>query len=553
MNRWLSRAFWVEIWAGLLLAAVSTGAATLRIEDEAWWHDLSESIDINVAPDAQLSSVSFELVYNTTEFSVREVELSGLFSGWALAFDASTPGRVTLSASGAPVAPGDHPFCWIKGRNTAAPGAQVTLSVEKIRFNGSAAVDFVSGTIVVEPEVKVSGNVWWLFDDTPVAAAKIVTAHNYSTATTDQNGDFTFILYDLVSFRPVALIPPDESVVSEHDAAILLRHLHHGLSLDRSWMRVADLNNDGVVNEGDASHILRFSLELETINSPTVSYPDSRSVSFDQMPAVDLQDFKIALRGDVTGNSRSPVEPQGQANYFVEVVKLPNTHEDYVRLWVDAGPETVYSARFSFSGNFSNASVKTLSFPEGVIAEVREGLDYYRCAAAFPAGFKGRFLLAELSLSDTRFPALNAEVLRIDEGRLTPVRGVIPADLDSDGDGLTDLFERDVLGTNPYQQDTDGDGWSDAVELAFGSDPLDSGSFAYIRFSGYDAKQKQLYLTIRTYPGRQYQVQYSETLLGPWNDLGTPIEGNLAIQERGWSPVLTQDASAIFWRLKIVD
>jgi hypothetical protein len=43
---------------------------------------------------------------------------------------------------------------------------------------------------------------------------------------------------------------------------------------------------------------------------------------------------------------------------------------------------------------------------------------------------------------------------------------------DSDGDGLTDSFERAVLGTDPNKRDTDGDGLSDLREKDFGSNPI---------------------------------------------------------------------------------
>ena len=45
------------------------------------------------------------------------------------------------------------------------------------------------------------------------------------------------------------------------------------------------------------------------------------------------------------------------------------------------------------------------------------------------------------------------------------------ANLDSDGDGLADVLEKD-LGTNPYLADTDGDGYSDSEEVQAGYDPL---------------------------------------------------------------------------------
>src|SRR5262245_6457172 len=44
--------------------------------------------------------------------------------------------------------------------------------------------------------------------------------------------------------------------------------------------------------------------------------------------------------------------------------------------------------------------------------------------------------------------------------------------VDSDHDGLSDEFEENVLGTNPKLRDTDGDGLSDLRERDFGSNPL---------------------------------------------------------------------------------
>ena len=43
---------------------------------------------------------------------------------------------------------------------------------------------------------------------------------------------------------------------------------------------------------------------------------------------------------------------------------------------------------------------------------------------------------------------------------------------DSDGDGLSDEFEKMVLGTNPKRRDSDGDGLTDLRELDFATNPL---------------------------------------------------------------------------------
>jgi YD repeat-containing protein len=57
-------------------------------------------------------------------------------------------------------------------------------------------------------------------------------------------------------------------------------------------------------------------------------------------------------------------------------------------------------------------------------------------------------------------------------GRVDDIRGhtVLPATLDSDGDGITDLDEINIYGTHPYRKDTDGDGMDDGDELLYWGD-----------------------------------------------------------------------------------
>ena len=56
-----------------------------------------------------------------------------------------------------------------------------------------------------------------------------------------------------------------------------------------------------------------------------------------------------------------------------------------------------------------------------------------------------------------------------------------PDGLDTDGDGLWDGVEVDVYGTDPGNPDTDGDGALDGAEAAFASDPTDPGSFPVVQ------------------------------------------------------------------------
>ena len=54
--------------------------------------------------------------------------------------------------------------------------------------------------------------------------------------------------------------------------------------------------------------------------------------------------------------------------------------------------------------------------------------------------------------------------------------GGVVSDVDTDGDGLTDIAEIEVHKTNPNIPDSDGDGFSDGTEVAAGSNLMDSNS-----------------------------------------------------------------------------
>jgi len=63
------------------------------------------------------------------------------------------------------------------------------------------------------------------------------------------------------------------------------------------------------------------------------------------------------------------------------------------------------------------------------------------------------------------------------------------ADIDSDGDGLTDAREKFLYHTDPNEWDTDGDGFSDGDEVnVYGTDPLDKYSVPAPQMLGTDGK-----------------------------------------------------------------
>lgn len=65
---------------------------------------------------------------------------------------------------------------------------------------------------------------------------------------------------------------------------------------------------------------------------------------------------------------------------------------------------------------------------------------------------------------------------------VTPVHAQI-APVDTDGDGLLDIWETQVYGTDPNKADTDGDKYADKLEITSGKNPLGKGG---IKEADYD-------------------------------------------------------------------
>ena len=113
--------------------------------------------------------------------------------------------------------------------------------------------------------------------------------------------------------------------------------------------------------------------------------------------------------------------------------------------------------------------------------------------------------------------------------------------LDSDGDGLPDIDERDKYGTNPNLADTDGDTFTDGFEVANGSDPkLATSVPELVRM------QMAVELEIFTNAGHRYQLE-SSTDLQSWADWGASFDG---VGGRTSRLVSILGTARTYWRLK---
>ena len=126
------------------------------------------------------------------------------------------------------------------------------------------------------------------------------------------------------------------------------------------------------------------------------------------------------------------------------VVSPTTTHSAQITLAWDPNKETDlagYKIYYGTSSATYDVSWDVGNWTTCTIAGLEEGRTYYFAATAYDVHYNESDFSAEVSHS--------------------------VAKSDSDGDGVSDLDETEIYGTDPHSDDTDGDGVKDGEELAY--------------------------------------------------------------------------------------
>ncbi len=129
--------------------------------------------------------------------------------------------------------------------------------------------------------------------------------------------------------------------------------------------------------------------------------------------------------------------------------------------------------------------------------------------------------------------------------------GTDPLSADTDGDGLSDGYELNVLNTDPLLTDTDGDGLSDGAEVAAGTGPLDPNStFAVQQLA--QAPGGGLSISWEGQPGRTYRVLRSLTTdFAEFDVIASSIPAVLPLTTFIDLQINTQATTSAFYRIQV--
>lgn len=187
---------------------------------------------------------------------------------------------------------------------------------------------------------------------------------------------------------------------------------------------------------------------------------------------LELADATVGADGSVTWENvplgtylfQQPVLLPGTATYYIPDLQLADNGTGYV-LTVDADEPV--------------ASFDVFNLPVSVAPPVAPGAA--ADSAQIDSDGDGILDVDETAIYGTNPGSADSDLDGVSDGAelaagTNPLVADSGAAVDSDGDGLSDADEA-AFGTDPGIADSDGDGWLDGDEVNVGTDPLDAGSF----------------------------------------------------------------------------
>ena len=476
---------------------------------------------VNVSVEASnvtdLKNAKVTVSYPSSKMVLIKPSTGNALTAWSIGVENDTAGSITLNleANESSLEKGGEllnlEFELL--REAIKAGEKLPIKITESQLNnGGITPDNINGIIIIEGGFSISGKVvhWKNKREIPETIVHL-TGEDTRDINTGKSGWINFTDLDSGQYLITPEKNNDINGISAYDASLIMRHVVGVKTIeDKQALIAADVSGNGEISSLDAFYILDHSVGNRKLPFPGVGkiwafspydYPltdinwsklinNKDNIQLNIYNASLLgQNFEGILLGDVSGDwsyvksqpgglISSPATKRIDAEILLgsSIYSVGDIHT--VRLFIDAGTseKVVYGMDLQIGLNANGMDlVHTESDYAISVNDTLENL--IKVGIADPVGITGSEIFATLRFEGEyqELPIIRNAI--INEFQYSAGRIKDLSKFDSDGDGLLDLDEVELIGSNHLSQDTDGDGVNDNEELSMLTDPLNKKSF----------------------------------------------------------------------------
>ena len=497
------------------------------------------TVSVTASNLSNLDSASIGLEYDATKLVLINPVIGPNLTAWQLETTKDTAGNIEVSLQSTVTKfSGSGELFNVEFellRDKLKAGEKIPVKLSKSMLNdGSTAPTIKHGLIIIEGGFSISGKIvhWNSNREVPKTIVHL-TGQDTVDYDTGTSGWINFQDLDSGQYRISPEKNDNVNGITAYDASLIMRHVVGVSTITNAHaLMAADVSGNGTLSSLDAFYILDHSVGNRKLPFPGVGKvwafsPNDINLTIFNASLLG-QDFKAILMGDVSGdwvykkqNDEGAISSPSAKRISPDVLIGSNTIRTdadggYVtRLFVQADDNPIYGIdlRLNYYDDNLQLVESDSDYSVAVNSQIKDTL---QIGIANPHGITGDTLLATFRFSGDGnvMPVVSHAV--INENQFSVGRKKDLTGFDADEDGLLDVDEQEILGTNILAKDSDGDGVSDLDEFRTYSDPLDEDSFLRLQISYQDGLGS---LIINSPANAKIHIEYTESLQsGKWID-----------------------------------
>lgn len=472
--------------------------------------------------DLNKAKVTFS--YPSNKMVLIKPSIGSALTAWTLNIDNNTAGSLTLNmkANESSLEKGGELISleFELLRDSIKAGEKLPVKVTESQLNdGDITPESINGIIIIEGGFSISGKIvhWNNKREIPGTIVHL-TGQDTRDINTAKSGWLNFTDLDSGQYLITPEKNDDINGISAYDASLIMRHVVGIKSINSNQaMIAADVSGNGDISSLDAFYILDHSVGNRKLPFPGVGkvwafapfdyaltesnwanlINNKDNIQLNIYNASLLgQNFEGILLGDVSGDwsfgnntsgglISSPEQKRIDAEVLLGSSIVSDNNKHTVRLFVDAGDKTVHGMDLVLG--YNNKGMRLVDSESDYAIAVNDAQqDTIKLGIADSGGITGSQIFATLDFEGVGkdLPVINRASINEEQYSAGRIKDI--SKFDADGDGLLDLDEIEIIGSNHLNKDTDGDGINDYDELKMFSDPLNKKSFYEIRILSHE-------------------------------------------------------------------